>query len=73
MRYRPDGSVERRVKFPAKQISSMTFGGPDYTDIYATSACYGLHDLPPEQRSGGLFHFNLGIKGIPEPASRLVS
>jgi D-xylonolactonase len=73
VRFRPDGTVERRVKFPAKQISSITFGGPDSTDMYVTSACYGLQDLPQPQRGGGLFHLNLGIKGIPEPVSRLIS
>lgn len=72
VRYRPDGSVERRIKFPARQVSSITFGGPDYTDIYFTSASHGLDKAADDERGGGVFHLNLGIKGIPEPASRLV-
>lgn len=72
VRYRPDGSVERRITFPAKQVSSITFGGANLTDIYFTSACHGLDKASPEERGGGLFHLDLGIKGIAEPASRLV-
>ncbi|MBI4027303.1 MAG: SMP-30/gluconolactonase/LRE family protein [Verrucomicrobia bacterium] len=71
VRYRPDGSVERRIKFPARQVSSLTFGGPDCTDIYVTTAGQGLDKMPPPERGGALYHLNLGIRGIPEPASRL--
>jgi D-xylonolactonase len=38
VRYDPDGKVERRIRLPAKQISCMTFGGPDLRDLYVTSA-----------------------------------
>lgn len=73
IRFRPDGSVERRLRFPAKQTSCVTFGGPDLTDMYITSACHSLDDLPSDQRGGGLFHLNVGIRGRPEFPSRLVS
>ena len=38
MRYDPDGKEELRILIPAKQTSSATFGGPDLTDLYITTA-----------------------------------
>ena len=37
-RYDPDGTLERRIAVPAKQTSSLAFGGPDLRDIFITSA-----------------------------------
>jgi D-xylono/L-arabinono-1,4-lactonase len=36
-RFAPDGSLDRDVFLPATQISSVTFGGRNLTDIYVTS------------------------------------
>lgn len=69
-RYAPDGSEARRIRFPAKKVSSVTFGGDDYTDIYVTTA--GAYDKDENgPGAGGLFHLNLGIKGVPEYRSRV--
>jgi D-xylonolactonase len=38
VRYDPDGKEELRISIPAKQTSSVTFGGPDLTDLYITTA-----------------------------------
>jgi len=70
VRYSPDGSEERRIHFPVKEISSVTFGGKDYTDIYVTTA--GGNNRKEEGASAGaLFRINLGIKGVPEFFSRV--
>jgi D-xylonolactonase len=70
VRYAPDGMLERRVGFPAKKVSSVTFGGPDYTDIYVTTA--GGDNKPAEGAgAGALFRLNLGIQGRPEFQSRI--
>ncbi len=70
VRYSPDGSEERRIHFPVKKISSVTFGGKDYTDIYVTTA--GGNNRREEGASAGaLFRINLGIKGVPEFFSRI--
>ncbi|GAF79293.1 unnamed protein product [marine sediment metagenome] len=70
VRYSPDGSEERRIHFPVKKISSVTFGGKDYTDIYVTTA--GGNNRSEEGVSAGaLFRINLGIKGVPEFFSRI--
>jgi D-xylonolactonase len=69
-RYTPDGVVERQIEFPAKKVSSLTFGGPDYTDIYVTTA--GGNDKAAEgAAAGALFRVNLGIRGVPEFPSRV--
>ncbi|HOZ45393.1 MAG TPA: SMP-30/gluconolactonase/LRE family protein [Candidatus Hydrogenedentes bacterium] len=70
VRFAPDGTEERRIGFPARKVSSVTFGGPDYTDIYVTTA--GGTDKPHEGAgAGALFRMNLGIKGVPEFRSRV--
>lgn len=74
VRYDPDGKVERRIETPAKQTSSLAFGGPDLTDIFITSAAKSepMPVMPPgyDARSGyfggALFHTNLGIAGKSE-------
>lgn len=69
-RYSPDGEQVRRIEFPAKQVSSVTFGGDDLTDMYVTTA--GGHDRQSNGPSAGaLFKMNLGIKGAPEFLSRV--
>jgi sugar lactone lactonase YvrE len=70
VRYSPDGVEERRIAFPAKKVSSVTFGGPDYTDMYVTTA--GGDNKPEEGAgAGALFRLNLGIMGVAEFPSRI--
>lgn len=70
VRYAPDGTEERRITFPAKKITSIAFGGPDYTDMYITSAG-GDNKDENGPGAGALFHINLGIKGQPEFRSKI--
>ena len=73
-RYDPDGKLERRISLPAKQTSSLAFGGPDLTDIFITSAgkSEAMPEMPPGYDpnsgyfGGALYHINLGIPGRPE-------
>ncbi|MCC6168536.1 MAG: SMP-30/gluconolactonase/LRE family protein [Caldilineaceae bacterium] len=69
-RYAPDGSEERRVLFPAKKVSSVTFGGPDYMDMYVTTAG-GNNKVENGPGAGALFRLRLGIQGLPEFPSRI--
>jgi D-xylonolactonase len=79
VRYDPDGAIERTVPVPAKQTSSLTFGGPDLTDIFITSAALSdslsLAPLGYAADSGyiggSLFHVNLGICGREEYRARI--
>jgi sugar lactone lactonase YvrE len=74
VRYDPDGKVERRISFPAKQVSSVAFGGKDLTDIFVTSAGKSWpsplmpkpYDAVSGDFGGQLFCFTLGIQGKPD-------
>lgn len=69
-RYAPDGSEDRRILFPAKKVSSVIFGGPDYMDMYVTTAG-GQDKAENGPGAGALFRLRLGIQGLPEFPSRI--
>ncbi|KXA94472.1 gluconolaconase [candidate division MSBL1 archaeon SCGC-AAA259E19] len=71
VRYDPDGNEEMRIDFPARKVSSVTFGGNDYKDIYVTTA--GGDNKPEEGRgAGALFRTRVEeIKGRKEYFSRI--
>lgn len=70
VRYSPQGEQERRIWFPARKVSSVIFGGADYTDMYITTA--GGQDKTAEGPGAGcLYRLNLGIQGKPEFRSRI--
>ena len=74
VRYDADGKVERTIPTPAKQTSSLAFGGPELTDIFITSAgkSEAMPIMPPGYDAntgyfgGALYHINLGIPGKAE-------
>lgn len=77
IRYAPDGSVERRIGMPVKNITSVIFGGPRLDEIYVTSMARVRHpaahehfakQAKPQFGAGSLFRIRgLGIEGLPEP------
>jgi D-xylonolactonase len=70
VRYAPDGREVQRVLFPALKVSSVIFGGADYTEMYVTTA--GGHQKEIDgPGSGALFRLRPGIKGVPEFYSRV--
>jgi D-xylonolactonase len=52
-------------------VSSVTFGGEDYSDIYVTSAG-GDQRNGEGERAGALFRLKVGIRGRPEYFSRVL-
>ena len=70
IRFAPDGTEDRRVTFPARKVSCVTFGGPDYDDMYVTTAG-GNNKAEEGSGAGGLFHLRLGIRGMPEFRSKI--
>ncbi|MFH1007072.1 MAG: SMP-30/gluconolactonase/LRE family protein [Candidatus Latescibacterota bacterium] len=70
VRYTPDGVEDRRIPLPAPKVSSLTFGGEDYTDIYITTAG-GTSKETEGSGAGALFRVNPGIRGVPEFPSRI--
>jgi D-xylonolactonase len=70
VRYAPDGTEDRRFEFPARKVTSVVFGGDDYTDMYVTTA--GGDKRESQGRgAGALFRLNAGVKGNPEFFSRV--
>ena len=70
VKYSPEGEKMQEVTFPVPKVSSICFGGEDYTDMYVTTASNGHRDTEGPL-AGSLFHLNLGIKGVPEFRSRI--
>jgi D-xylonolactonase len=71
VRYTPDGAEDRRIAFPARKVSSVTFGGDDGIDMYVTTAGGDLKATDGEH-AGALFRLRLGIRGGPEFLSRVL-
>ena len=77
VRYAPDGSVERRIGMPVRNITSVMFGGDKLDEIYVTSMARVKHpaahdrfakEVKPQFLAGSLFRITgLGIRGLPEP------
>jgi len=69
-RYAPDGAPAARIEFPVKKVSSVTFGGPGYRDMFVTTA--GGDDTAENgAHAGALFHLDAGVRGVPEFRSRI--
>ncbi|TVR72967.1 MAG: SMP-30/gluconolactonase/LRE family protein [Sphaerobacteraceae bacterium] len=69
-RYTPDAELDQTFKFPAKKVSSAVFAGPDYSDIYVTTAG-GTNKAEEGEGAGALFRIRPGIKGRAEFQSRI--
>ena len=76
VQYGPDGTERRRISFPARKVSSVTFGGPDYDTMYVTTAL-GPGEGEPGTRetegpsAGAVFRLRTDAVGVPEFRSRI--
>jgi D-xylono/L-arabinono-1,4-lactonase len=71
-RYSPIGKEVLRVNLPTKKITSLTFGGESYQDIYITSAVGEEGDQSKENEAGALFYLkSSGYVGLPEYMSKV--
>jgi len=66
MRFRSDGTLDRRVKIPAKKVTSLVFGGKDLQDLYVVSA----DNSEDASRQGTVFGARSDIPGLPVPKTR---
>jgi L-arabinonolactonase len=77
VRYAPDGTVERRIGMPVRNITSVMFGGDRLDELFVTSMARVKHpaahdrfarEIRPQFLAGSLFRVaGLGIRGLPEP------
>jgi sugar lactone lactonase YvrE len=61
VRIAPDGTVDRVIEMPVSNVTSCTFGGPDYQTLYVTTA-----SRIGERLSGGLFALQTEVRGLSE-------
>jgi sugar lactone lactonase YvrE len=60
--YAPDGRLLGSISFPARKVSSLTFGGPDWRDVYVTCAG-GPNKASEGAGAGAVFKTSLGVVG----------
>lgn len=61
IRYRPDGTEDKRIELPVKQPTSCVFGGADMKTLFITSARAGL-DGPLD---GAVLALQTDVRGLP--------
>ncbi|GAD53026.1 hypothetical protein MBEHAL_1786 [Halarchaeum acidiphilum MH1-52-1] len=66
VRYDAAGAERERVSFPARKVSSVTVGGPDYRDLYVTTAGGDERSVEGDG-AGALFRLRApdGVRGRP--------
>jgi sugar lactone lactonase YvrE len=69
VRVAPNGSVDRVIEMPVRDVTTCTFGGGDRKTIYVTTAS---PDAPIWNRfGGGLYSIETAIEGQPENQFRV--
>ena len=66
-RFAPDGRLDQHVEVPAKEVTSLCFGGDDGRDLYVATA--GNSDDPALK--GCVFRTRAPVPGLPAPLARL--
>ncbi|MGB7537875.1 MAG: SMP-30/gluconolactonase/LRE family protein [Anaerolineales bacterium] len=65
-RFTPEGAEMRRIEFPAKKVSSVSFGGGEYEDLYVTTALTSGTKSSEGAGAGALFRLRAGVRGVAE-------
>jgi D-xylonolactonase len=60
-RFAPDGTLDRAIAMPARQITNIAFGGEGLDRMFVTSAAIGL---PESADDGALFEVEAGVCGL---------
>jgi sugar lactone lactonase YvrE len=65
----PTGRIERFLRLPVSQVSSVMFGGDDLRTLYVTTSRQRLSDeaLAGEPLAGMLLAIDAGVRGLAEP------
>ena len=68
VRYSPGGGVDTVVQLPAPHVTCVAFGGTELSDLYVTTARFGLSgkDLRKHPQAGDVFVFSTSVRGLPE-------
>ncbi|WP_137288405.1 SMP-30/gluconolactonase/LRE family protein [Natronorubrum halophilum] len=72
VRYDSDGTAVDEIDLPARKVSAVTFGGPEYRDLYLTTALADGNRSDEGDGAGALFRVpDVGVAGVPEFRSRI--
>ncbi len=66
-RFSPEGEVDLQLEVPARNVTSLCFGGPDRRDLYVVSA----DNLEDETREGTIFRTRVETPGLQVPLVRV--
>lgn len=68
-RFAPDGTLVRSIPVPVTQPTCVTFGGPDHSTLFITTARQRLAPevLAKEPLAGTVLAIEPGVRGLPEP------
>ena len=69
--YNPQGAELERIPFPARKVTSVAFGGPGLTDLYATTALSEGSRAQEGSGAGALFRLRGAGRGVAEFYSRV--
>ncbi|HEX4985335.1 MAG TPA: SMP-30/gluconolactonase/LRE family protein [Burkholderiales bacterium] len=69
-RYAPDGTIEKVVRMPVRNVTSVTFGRKQAGSLFATTSWLRLagHEQREQLSAGHVFEVDIGVTGIAEPA-----
>ncbi len=67
LRYTPEGKLDRTVPVPARDVTSLCFGGADLCDLYIVSA----DNTDDPDRKGTIFRARSDVAGLPAPLARI--
>lgn len=68
-RYRPDGTIEREIPVPARNVTCLAFGGPELNELFVTTARQDVSaaDLERVPETGGVYRaMPDGVRGLPD-------
>ena len=67
-RFSPDGDWLETIELPVTRPTSCAFGGPNFEQLFVTSASIGLDqaELEMQPNAGGLFMLKPGVRGLAE-------
>ncbi|MEZ5825661.1 MAG: SMP-30/gluconolactonase/LRE family protein [Geminicoccaceae bacterium] len=69
VRVAPDGSIDRVIDMPVRNITTCAFAGDDLSTLLVTTASMGR--APGDRLAGGLFAIETNTRGLPENRFRV--
>jgi gluconolactonase len=66
VRFKANGTLERRIKMPASMVTSLAFGGADMMDLYVVTA----DNTEDASRKGTIFRMRADVPGLAVPKAR---